>query len=119
MYLAEKTVKNYVSNLLSKMGMERRTQAASYAARGKERSQQSRVPTPPGRDRALGSKGEGSAGRVVQHDAPGRELILDPGIDRISVCRIPLKSHSISEAPGQLDECHVVSHSRPGLRAPT
>jgi two-component system response regulator DevR len=31
--LAEKTVKNYVSNLLAKMGMERRTQAAVYAAR--------------------------------------------------------------------------------------
>jgi two-component system, NarL family, response regulator DevR len=33
MYLAEKTVKNYVSNLLSKMGMTRRTEAAVYAAR--------------------------------------------------------------------------------------
>ncbi len=31
--LAEKTVKNYVSGLLSKLGMERRTQAAVYAAR--------------------------------------------------------------------------------------
>jgi two-component system, NarL family, response regulator DevR len=31
--LAEKTVKNYVSNLLSKLGMERRTQAAVFAAR--------------------------------------------------------------------------------------
>jgi two-component system, NarL family, response regulator DevR len=31
--LAEKTVKNYVSNLLAKMGMERRTQAAVYATR--------------------------------------------------------------------------------------
>ncbi len=31
--LAEKTVKNYVSNLLAKMGMERRTQAAVFAAR--------------------------------------------------------------------------------------
>ena len=31
--LAEKTVKNYVSNLLSKLGMERRTQAAVYVAR--------------------------------------------------------------------------------------
>jgi DNA-binding NarL/FixJ family response regulator len=29
-HLAEKTVKNYVSNLLSKLGMERRTQAAVY-----------------------------------------------------------------------------------------
>ncbi len=41
MYLAEKTVKNYVSNVLAKLGMERRTQAASYAARLDERSQQS------------------------------------------------------------------------------
>ena len=38
MYLAEKTIKNYVSNLLAKLGMERRTQAASYAARLDERS---------------------------------------------------------------------------------
>jgi DNA-binding NarL/FixJ family response regulator len=37
MYLAEKTVKNYVSNLLSKMGMSRRTEAAVYAARLDER----------------------------------------------------------------------------------
>lgn len=33
MHLAEKTVKNYVSSLLSKLGMERRTQAAAFAAR--------------------------------------------------------------------------------------
>jgi DNA-binding NarL/FixJ family response regulator len=33
MFLAEKTVKNYVSNLLAKLGMERRTQAAAFAAR--------------------------------------------------------------------------------------
>jgi two-component system, NarL family, response regulator DevR len=32
-FLAEKTVKNYVSNLLSKLGMERRTEAAVFAAR--------------------------------------------------------------------------------------
>jgi len=32
MYLAEKTVKNYVSGLLRKLGMERRTEAAVYAA---------------------------------------------------------------------------------------
>ena len=31
--LAEKTVKNYVSSLLAKLGMERRTQAAVFAAR--------------------------------------------------------------------------------------
>jgi two-component system response regulator DevR len=39
MFLAEKTVKNYVSNVLSKMGMSRRTEAAVYAARLEERRQ--------------------------------------------------------------------------------
>ena len=33
MYLSEKTVKNYVSNLLAKLGMSRRTEAAVYAIR--------------------------------------------------------------------------------------
>ncbi|HEX6932177.1 MAG TPA: response regulator transcription factor [Streptosporangiaceae bacterium] len=33
LFLAEKTVKNYVSALFAKLGMERRTQAAAYAAR--------------------------------------------------------------------------------------
>lgn len=38
MFLAEKTIKNYVSNLLSKLGMERRTEAAVYATRLAERA---------------------------------------------------------------------------------
>lgn len=33
MYLSEKTVKNYVSNMLAKLGMSRRTEAAVYAVR--------------------------------------------------------------------------------------
>jgi DNA-binding NarL/FixJ family response regulator len=33
LFLAEKTVKNYVSVLFAKLGMQRRTQAAAYAAR--------------------------------------------------------------------------------------
>ncbi len=37
LYLAEKTVKNYVSNLLAKLGMKRRTEAAAFAARLDER----------------------------------------------------------------------------------
>jgi len=41
LYLAEKTVKNYVSNLLSKMGFARRTEAAVYAARLAERKHKS------------------------------------------------------------------------------
>ena len=40
MALAEKTVKNYITNLLAKLGVERRTQAATYAARLDERSAQ-------------------------------------------------------------------------------
>jgi DNA-binding NarL/FixJ family response regulator len=39
MYLAEKTVKNYVSGLLRKLGMERRTEAAVFAV---ERTQRQR-----------------------------------------------------------------------------
>jgi DNA-binding NarL/FixJ family response regulator len=38
MFLAEKTVKNYVSNVLSKLGMSRRSEAAAFAARLDERS---------------------------------------------------------------------------------
>ena len=38
MFLAEKTVKNYVSRLLAKLGMERRTQAAVFASKLGQRS---------------------------------------------------------------------------------
>jgi len=37
MYLAEKTVKNYVSHVLAKLGMARRSEAAAFAARLEER----------------------------------------------------------------------------------
>jgi DNA-binding NarL/FixJ family response regulator len=39
MYLAEKTVKNYVSNLLAKLDLRRRTQAAALAARLRSKDQ--------------------------------------------------------------------------------
>jgi two-component system response regulator DevR len=38
MHLAEKTIRNYVSNLLAKLGMSRRTEAAALSARLDERS---------------------------------------------------------------------------------
>jgi two-component system, NarL family, response regulator DevR len=41
-FLAEKTVKNYVSSLLSKLGMVRRSEAAAYAARLDERRHRGR-----------------------------------------------------------------------------
>lgn len=44
LFLAEKTIKNYVSNLLGKLGMSRRTEAAAYAARlSEQRNPHSRV----------------------------------------------------------------------------
>jgi two-component system, NarL family, response regulator DevR len=46
MFLAEKTVKNYVSNLLAKLGMARRSEAAAYAARIAERRRTSGLPPP-------------------------------------------------------------------------
>ena len=39
MFLAEKTVKNYVSNLFAKLGMSQRTEAAVWAARLDERGE--------------------------------------------------------------------------------
>jgi DNA-binding NarL/FixJ family response regulator len=42
MFLAEKTVKNYVSHIFTKLGMSRRTEAAAYAARLSERKSRER-----------------------------------------------------------------------------
>ena len=39
MFLSEKTVRNYVSTLLAKLGMRRRSEAAAYAARLEERGE--------------------------------------------------------------------------------
>ncbi|MGB8179038.1 MAG: response regulator transcription factor [Acidimicrobiales bacterium] len=41
MFLAEKTVRNYVSNLLLKLGMKHRTEAAVFAVRATERQRKS------------------------------------------------------------------------------
>jgi DNA-binding NarL/FixJ family response regulator len=43
MFLAEKTVKNYVSNVLAKLGMSRRSEVAAYAAR-REAEREQRAP---------------------------------------------------------------------------
>jgi DNA-binding NarL/FixJ family response regulator len=37
LFLAEKTVKNYVTSVLAKLGMERRTQAVAWFARRQQR----------------------------------------------------------------------------------
>jgi two-component system, NarL family, response regulator DevR len=43
MYLAEKTVKNYVSHVLAKLGMARRSEMAAYGARLQERRRGDRL----------------------------------------------------------------------------
>ena len=42
LFLAEKTVKNYVSNVLAKLGMSRRTEAAVFALRAEQPSESGR-----------------------------------------------------------------------------
>jgi DNA-binding NarL/FixJ family response regulator len=73
MYLAEKTVKNYVSALFAKMGMERRTQAAAYAARAfareENRDQNLRTVATPGGS-ATGGPGRGGPA-AVRHQNTG------------------------------------------------
>ena len=51
MFLAEKTLKNYVSRLLAKLGMERRTQAAVFI------SETGPIPPPPRRVSVSGRTG--------------------------------------------------------------
>ncbi len=49
-HLAEKTVKNYVSNILAKLGMARRTEAAAFMVRSEQKSRESQIigdPPPP------------------------------------------------------------------------
>ena len=67
LYLAEKTVKNYVSNLLTKMGMNRRTEAAAYIARLGER-----------RSRRYDSPSEGAAPHRVDRRGAGPPPSLPP-----------------------------------------
>jgi DNA-binding NarL/FixJ family response regulator len=56
MFLSEKTVKNYVSSLLTKLGMQRRSQVAALAARIGDRKDDDLGPRP-------GGPGPASAGR--------------------------------------------------------
>jgi DNA-binding NarL/FixJ family response regulator len=63
MFLSEKTVKNYVSSLLTKLGMQRRSQVAALAARIGDRKDDDLGPRP-------GGPGPASAGRCPVRDVP-------------------------------------------------
>ena len=69
MFLSEKTVKNYVSNLLRKLGMRRRTEAAVHATKMAERrtaegGPRNHEPGTGATDASLGSAMAGTAGYV-------------------------------------------------------
>ena len=80
LFLAEKTVKNYVSNLLAKLGMSRRTEAAAYAARLSERRAAPRSPALS--ERRLpsaarrGVRGEGARPSLGTIGFAGEEVVL-------------------------------------------
>ncbi len=90
MFLAEKTVKNYVSHVLAKLGMERRTQAAIASRRASTSDPRRR---PVGRQRHLtraaqrncegpsGSRPRAGVGQRIEADADVRSA---PGCSRSS-----------------------------------
>ena len=103
MFLAEKTVKNYVSHLLAKLGMERRTQAAVLATelRGeraagapaeRRRSAEGREPAQPGA--AVGQRARPSA-------SPPRRRA------RSSTFRSPLRAARSSMPHPVVDDLHA------------
>ena len=87
MYLAEKTVKNYVSSLLHKLGLGRRTEAAVYAT---ERRQQG------ARRRAMGLSTDASA-RRAQLGHRRAHLVDDP-VEREHRLRDPLAHLGVADA---------------------
>jgi hypothetical protein len=109
MYLAEKTVKNYVSNLLAKLGMERRTQAAIFAARLSERStQETRRPrhltAVAGTDSSWRRRSVLGVGCCLQRDAAVHERLLQAArscrgcSNRLGLVAMPRASASSSRA---------------------
>lgn len=71
LFLAEKTVKNYVSNLLRKLGMERRTQAAVYAMRAANNGHPPAASIP-----FAGDSRSAPSARAPETDAPVSPLVL-------------------------------------------
>ena len=90
MFLAEKTVKNYVSNLLTKLGMERTDPGrvvrhpAQRAVRARPPGRLHRAPESPTPRRARRDRSGGLSGRIDRRRSPGRstpswrERLLEP-----------------------------------------
>jgi DNA-binding NarL/FixJ family response regulator len=78
MFLAEKTAKNYVSSLLSKLGMHRRTEAAAFAVRHpSDHDLGARADGPgsrgPGRGARVEGPGSRGPGRGARVERPGEQ----------------------------------------------
>ena len=93
MFLAEKTVKNYVSSLLAKLGMERRTQAAIFASKHRHCLGRT-LALPGGGDvgehglRNLRERAERRGGSLQVESAPGRGTTLTWSVPRTSAQEI-------------------------------
>ena len=104
LYLAEKTVKNYVSGLFTKLGMERRTQAAVYASKRLRRR-----PAAPGYGRSVIGTRHSSA---VPPSAAGSACMLPPS----AAARSARLARPLRRPPGLIPEplsWTVSTRSRP------
>jgi DNA-binding CsgD family transcriptional regulator len=91
LFLAEKTVKNYVSGLLTKLGMQRRTQAAVYGATLRQRAGRTLLVKCPA---ALGVVARSDQQlRAPCHAATAGEFSWSPKIV-VRICRIVSSSSS-------------------------
>src|SRR5699024_5588910 len=115
MYLAEKTVKNYVSRVLAKLGMARRTQAAAYAVRlsmdqtglsaGRKRPPRTFSQTDTGGSEPFLPRAGADHSMSVPSPGPLVTVIVPPSSSarEVALCR-PLRLVTFSEMPQPLSE---------------
>ena len=89
-FLSDKTVKNYVSSILSKLDLERRAQAAAFIAKHRRRHLRRRLVTigPPQRGHSAVADRRGAARNLTDGQrAPTRgELGRDAGRQEVRRC---------------------------------
>ena len=111
LFLAEATVKNYVSSLLSKLGMRRRTEAAVYAAVLAERKGR-RYPGP---ERPRPAGGDSQLGHL--RPVGGRRACGSRRrAERNSSSRRARSARGLAKRPGSLSMPRAV-HSRSSMRS--
>ena len=123
MFLAEKTVKNYVSSLLSKLGLERRTQAAVFA----DQAPAAGLTAGAGRRATRARRGRGDVGPRPVGSAPGPSCgrrwqrrrtacpaaVLDAAVPRATASSCSTRTGGIPARPGVVHETCFVG---PGMR---